>query len=214
MTNHSFQFLLLTSLLTIGCGNDPIMEVDEPTCSSTDGRTACRGDFCEANTFCDAIICFAGCQSSANCAAGELCDKRGTTGVDEAGVCRPCNATPFDAGPGPDVPQAMDAGPSCADVSGNYTLSERPGNPGACSMLEVPPSGISVSQSGTMATWTYADGDSVETLWTCDLDSVDCVCSGTFTLQGVTGNVTWMPNAEEISATAMGLTCNFNARAQ
>ena len=199
---------MLLSMFTaaVACGDDAPTNMSDPVCSSTDGRTACAGDFCTANTWCDAVLCNAGCQSSANCGFGERCDKSGTTVVGGAGVCRPCSTTPFDAGAQMDVRVA-----TCDDVSGNYRLSLRAGNPPVCAMLPTPSSGISVTQDGSSATWTYADGDSVETLWTCSLDRSACRCDGTFTLQGVSGDVEWDVNAQTIEANAMGVICTFDA---
>lgn len=177
-----------------------------PTCSSTDGQTACSGTFCAANQYCDHVLCNAGCQSSANCSSGMFCDKAGTTVVGEAGVCRPCGAAPVDAG--------TIAPPSCEDVSGNYLLRNRSGNPPVCGMLPVPSDAVSVTQSGTTARWTHADGDGVEQLWACEHDSTACRCDGTFTLEGVTGDVSWRPAEGYITASAMGVECDFDALRQ
>lgn len=135
------RFAILSVFLLLACGDDDGMvgpdsgstNPNARMCSTTDGVSACSGQFCSANEWCDVIICEAGCQSSANCAAGMFCDKNGATGIDGAGVCRTC-ATPMpDAGPGP----ARDSGPSCSDVTGNYTVRQTAGNPGVCRMLDV-----------------------------------------------------------------------------
>ncbi len=205
------RFAILSVFLLLACGDDDGMvgpdsgstNPNARMCSTTDGVSACSGQFCSANEWCDVIICEAGCQSSANCAAGMFCDKNGATGIDGAGVCRTC-ATPMpDAGPGP----ARDSGPSCSDVTGNYTVRQTAGNPGVCRMLDVET--LSVTQAGSAVTVTVSTDDSLESVG-CTLDSAACSCAGTFVVEGLSVSVTWTPNAGRFALTVSGIICNYD----
>lgn len=202
------RLVLFCAFLLVACGDDDIMTGTDsgPTarmCSTTDGTSACSNRFCPANEWCDVIICQAGCQSSANCAAGSYCDKDGATGLDGAGVCRTCSTPNPDAGPGP----GRDAGPACTDVSGNYSVRQAPGNPGACTTAQVDT--LSVTQSGSAVTVTVSTDDLVESVG-CTLDSAACSCSGSFAIEGMNVDVEWTPNAGRFSLTVAGIICNYD----
>lgn len=195
-------YLSILALTLLACGDDDMTMMlpaadsgPQVSCSTTDGTTACGFEFCAANQWCESVVCSAGCQSSANCAAGTFCDKEGTTGSSVAGVCRPCNTVARDGGTGPI--------PMCTDVTGNYNGSVAVGNPELCDGLTL--GTFSVTQAGTSVTLS-GGGDG----FSCELDSATCSCTGTFDVEGMSVSINWMPDRGRFTLTAGGIICNFN----
>ena len=125
----------------------------DPMCepNAGDGLTNCDGEICEAGSYCAALFCEAGCETTLNCPAGQWCDLRMPDGFG-AGLCRP-TSDPACGGPGSADSSTTDVGgEDCSDVEGNYVLGLHASSPQECGELF---SGIScsVAQEGCTLSW-------------------------------------------------------------